>query len=306
MLKKNDHFHVKITDMGMNGEGIGKWQDVTFFIKDAVVGDEIEAAVTKMKKHYGYGRVVRIEKPSPFRVEPRCPVAKACGGCQMQAVAYGKQLELKQRRVTENLRRIGGFSPELLERITQPIVGMEEPFRYRNKAQFPVGCDRDGNTVMGFYAARSHRIVPVEDCVVGIEENGEILALIRKYMDQCNVEPYDEETGRGLIRHILIRKGFSSGQIMVCLVVNGTFLPDVDVLCDLLRQVPGMTGISLNVNTRRTNVILGSETRVLWGAGPDPGQHPAGKGSLRGGGRSGLRGRLPRPRFVPMGAGGNF
>ena len=265
MLKKNDHFHVKITDMGMNGEGIGKWQDVTFFIKDAVVGDEIEAAVTKMKKHYGYGRVVRIEKPSPFRVEPRCPVAKACGGCQMQAVAYGKQLELKQRRVTENLRRIGGFSPELLERITQPIVGMEEPFRYRNKAQFPVGCDRDGNTVMGFYAARSHRIVPVEDCVVGIEENGEILALIRKYMDQCNVEPYDEETGRGLIRHILIRKGFSSGQIMVCLVVNGTFLPDVDVLCDLLRQVPGMTGISLNVNTRRTNVILGSETRVLWG-----------------------------------------
>ena len=121
---------------------------------------------------------------------------------------------------------------------------MEEPFRYRNKAQFPVGCDRDGNTVMGFYAARSHRIVPVEDCVVGIEENGEILALIRKYMDQCNVEPYDEETGRGLIRHILIRKGFSSGQIMVCLVVNGTFLPDVDVLCDLLRQVPGMTGIS--------------------------------------------------------------
>ena len=265
MLKKNDHFHVKITDMGMNGEGIGKWQDVTFFIKDAVVGDEIEAAVTKMKKHYGYGRVVRIEKPSPFRVEPRCPVAKACGGCQMQAVAYGKQLELKQRRVTENLRRIGGFSPELLEWITEPIVGMEEPFRYRNKAQFPVGCDRDGNTVMGFYAARSHRIVPVEDCVVGIEENGEILALIRKYMVQCNVEPYDEETGRGLIRHILIRKGFSSGQIMVCLVVNGTFLPDVDVLCDLLRQVPGMTGISLNVNTRRTNVILGSETKVLWG-----------------------------------------
>ena len=265
MLRKNDHFHVKITDMGMNGEGIGKWQDATFFIMYAVVGDEIEAAVTKLKKHYGYGRAVRIEKPSPFRVEPRCPVAKACGGCQMQAVAYGKQLELKQRRVTENLRRIGGFSPELLERITEPIVGMEEPFRYRNKAQFPVGCDRDGNTVMGFYAARSHRIVPVEDCVVGIEENGEILAHIRKYMDQCNVEPYDEETGRGLIRHILIRKGFSSGQIMVCLVVNGTFLPDVDVLCDLLRQVPGMTGISLNVNTRRTNVILGSETRVLWG-----------------------------------------
>ena len=264
-MKKNDLFTVKIEDMGMEGEGIGKWQDMTFFIKDAVVGDVLEAAVTKLKKHYGYARVVRILEPSPFRVEPRCPAAKVCGGCQMQAVSYEKQLELKQRKVRENLRRIGGFSEETLEQVMEPIVGMAEPYRYRNKAQYPVGSDREGRTVMGFYAARSHRIVPVSDCCLGVEENRDVLERIRAYMEQYGVEAYDEETHRGLVRHILIRKGFASGQLMVCLVINGTFLPEAEALCGMLRKIPGMTSISVNVNTARTNVILGDETKLLWG-----------------------------------------
>ncbi len=264
-MKKNDHFTVEITDMGMDGEGIGKYEGMTFFIKDAVVGDTIEAAVTKLKKNYGYARLVKVLKASPDRVEPRCPVAKACGGCQMQALSYEKQLELKQRKVYDVLHRIGGFSDDLLQQVMEPVVGMSEPFRYRNKAQFPVGYDKDQQIVTGFYAARSHRIVPVEDCLLGVEDNQEILEIITGYMRKNGVEPYDEETHRGLVRHILIRKGFTSGQIMVCLVINGSYLPQEEKLCQALSVIPGMESISININTRNTNVILGEETKCIWG-----------------------------------------
>lgn len=266
-MKKNDVFTVAVEDMGMNGEGIGKYQGMTFFIKDAVVGDVIEAAVTKLKKNYGYARLVRILEASPDRVEPRCPVAKVCGGCQMQALSYKKQLEQKQKKVWENLHRIGGFSEELLAEIFEPIVGMEEPFRYRNKAQFPVGSDKNGQVVTGFYAARSHRLVPVDDCLLGVEENAGILKIVRQYMESCGVKPYNEQTGRGLIRHILIRKGFASGEIMVCLIINGNSLPNADLLCARLGAIPGMTSITININQKRTNVILGERTETLWGQG---------------------------------------
>lgn len=266
-MKKNDTFTVTVEDMGMNGEGIGKYQGMTFFIKDAVVGDVIEAAATKLKKNYGYARLVRILKPSPYRVEPGCPAAKVCGGCQMQALSYEKQLEQKQKKVRENLHRIGGFSEELLDQVFEPIVGMDEPFRYRNKAQFPVGYDKNGEIAMGFYAARSHRIIPVDDCLLGVEENARILDIVREYMEKRGVKPYDEQTGKGLIRHILIRKGFASGEIMVCLIINGTSLPDADVLCARLATIPGMTSITININQKNTNVILGERTETLWGQG---------------------------------------
>lgn len=266
-MKKNDTFTVTVEDMGMNGEGIGKYQGMTFFIKDAVVGDVIEAAVTKLKKNYGYARLVRILTASCDRVEPRCPVAKVCGGCQMQALSYEKQLEQKQKKVWENLHRIGGFSEEQLAKVFEPVVGMEEPFRYRNKAQFPVGSDKNGRVVAGFYAARSHRLIPVDDCLLGVKENEVILKIVREYMEGCSVKPYDEQTGGGLVRHVLIRKGFSSGEIMVCLIINGTSLPNADLLCTRLRAIPGMTSITININRKNTNVILGEETKVLWGKG---------------------------------------
>lgn len=264
-MKKNDTFILKIEDMGIGGEGIGKYEGMTFFVKDAIIGDEIVAGVTKLKKGYGYARLVEIIKPSPKRVEAPCKIARQCGGCQIQNLCYEEQLCLKQKKVENNLKRIGGFSEEQLENIMEPIVGMEEPFRYRNKAQFPCGYDKDGNIVFGFYAARSHQVIPIEDCLLGVSENAKILAVIKEYMEVCHIKPYDETTGQGLLRHVLIRKGFHSGQVMVCLIINGDKLPQADRLVESLSEVPGMHSISYNVNKEKTNRILGDKVQLLWG-----------------------------------------
>ena len=151
-MKKNDFITLEIGDIGVGGEGIGKAEGVTFFVKDAIVGDVIEARITKLKKHYGYARLMKILKPSGKRKEAKCPVARQCGGCQIQEMDYGEQLKFKERKVRNNLERIGGFDRAFLGRVMEPICGMEEPFRYRNKAQYPIGTDREGYPVAGFYA----------------------------------------------------------------------------------------------------------------------------------------------------------
>lgn len=223
-MKKNDIFELEITDMGTDGEGIGHYDGMTFFVKDALIGDVITARATKLKKNYGYARVEEIKTPSTFRVEPECELHKRCGGCQIQALSYEKQLEFKNNKVRNNLMRIGGFSEAELDSKMQPPVGADNPYRYRNKAQFPVGYDRDGNIVTGFYASRSHNIIPVEDCRLGVPQNKEILDIIKEWMNECGITPYDENTHKGLVRHVLIRYGFTSKQIMVCLVINGDSL----------------------------------------------------------------------------------
>ena len=283
-MKKNDRFVLKIEDMGENGEGIGRLDGYIWFVKDAVIGDVIEAGVTKMKKQYGFARLIRVIEPSEYRTEERCPSARRCGGCQIQAVDYQEQLRLKEKKVYNNLKRIGGLSSLLLpggeetteqtkeetERnavVMEPIIGMENPWRYRNKAQFPFGRNKDGRIVTGFYAGRTHDIVEQEDCLLGVEENREILSIIRNFMEEYKIEPYNEETHRGLVRHVLIRKGFQTGELMVCLVINGRKLPGQQALTERLLEIPGMTSISLNVNQEKTNVILGKELINLWGEG---------------------------------------
>lgn len=275
---------LKIEDMGENGEGIGRLDGYIWFVKDAVIGDVIEAGVTKMKKQYGFARLIRVIEPSEYRTEERCPSARRCGGCQIQAVDYQEQLRLKEKKVYNNLKRIGGLSSLLLpggeetteqtkeetERnavVMEPIIGMENPWRYRNKAQFPFGRNKDGRIVTGFYAGRTHDIVEQEDCLLGVEENREILSIIRNFMEEYKIEPYNEETHRGLVRHVLIRKGFQTGELMVCLVINGRKLPGQQALTEHLLEIPGMTSISLNVNQEKTNVILGKELINLWGEG---------------------------------------
>ena len=264
-MNKNDCFKLKITDMGVDGEGIGKYDGMTFFVKDALIGDEILARALKLKKNYGYARVEEILTPSPYRVEPKCPIHRQCGGCQIQALSYEKQLEFKGEKVRNNLLRIGGFSEEELDQVMEPTVGMDEPYRYRNKAQFPVGKDKEGNLITGFYASRTHSIIPVTDCLLGVSENEEILLAVKIYMQKNHIEPYDEKTGKGLIRHVLIRFGFTTKEIMVCLIINGIKLPNQKELIDALTKVDGMTSISFNVNTRNTNVILGDRTECIWG-----------------------------------------
>lgn len=268
-MQKNDTAVTAITDIGVNGEGIGKVDGYTLFIKDAVIGDTVEAKVMKAKKNYGYARLMEIIEPSPDRVEPVCPFARKCGGCQIQEMSYERQLAFKEQKVRGNLERIGGFDSELLDQVMEPVLGMENPFGYRNKAQFPFGKDRNGNTVTGFYAGRTHDIIANTDCALGVPVNRKILEIILEYMEQYGVSPYDEKSGRGLIRHALIRYGFQTGEIMVCLVVNGTAkdLSHAEKLTEKLCTLEGMTSISISPNTERTNVIMGKTYEVLWGQG---------------------------------------
>lgn len=262
---KNDIVTVKIEDIGTEGEGIGKLEGFTLFVKDAVMGDVVEARLVKVKKNYAYARLEKVLTSSPLRVKPVCPYHKQCGGCQIQAMSYEAQLQFKENKVKNNLVRIGGFDQIFIESVMESVVGMEQPWHYRNKAQFPVGTDKDGRIITGFYAGRTHSIIANTDCALGVEENEPILQKVLAYMQNEKVSAYDETTGQGLVRHILIRKGFTSGEIMVCLVINGKSLPKEDRLVSTLREIPGMTSIWLNYNTKNTNVIMGTEGRVLWG-----------------------------------------
>lgn len=269
VYKKNDLVTVTVEDIGSQGEGIGKVDGFPFFIKDAVPGDTLVARVLKSKKTYAYAKTEKVITPSPFRVEPPCAFHRQCGGCQLQALSYEKQLEFKQRKIADNLIRIGGFSPEYIKERMEKIVGMDIPLHYRNKAQYPVGTDRSGNLVTGFYAGRTHDIIANTDCLLGAPENQQILEEILEFMRGNGISAYDETTGKGLVRHILIRKGFTSGEIMVCLVINHRgkkpFFPNQEELIQRLIQIPGMTSISVNINTENTNVILGREVHTLWG-----------------------------------------
>ena len=259
--KKNDMVTVTIEDMGQDGEGIGKIAGYTLFVKDTVIGDVAEVKIIKAKKNYGYGRLMNLITPSPDRVEPVCPHARRCGGCQIQELSYEKQLEFKQNKVLNHLKRIGGFEEIPME----PIVGMDTPFYYRNKAQFPVGTDKDGKMITGFYAGRTHSIVDNRKCYLGVELNEQILDLVMEHCEKYQIPAYDEASGTGFLRHVLIRFGFTTKEIMVCLILNGKKLPYQEELAARLAEIPGMTSITINVNTQRTNVILGREILPVWG-----------------------------------------
>lgn len=284
-MEKNQEFIVTIEDMNEDGAGVGKLDGYIWFVKDAVIGDVVRAKAIKMKKSYGFARLMEVLEPSGSRVAPPCPVARQCGGCQLQAMSYEEQLKFKERKVMNNLMRIGGFAEDEIHML--PIMGMEEPWRYRNKAQFPFGRDKDGNVIAGFYAGRTHAIIESEDCLLGVEENKDILNIVKRFMEEMKIEPYDETSHKGLVRHVLIRKGFKTGEIMVCLVINGKKLPGgkrlVEMLCGGDRRerkgekvkreeiqgngIKGMTSISYSVNQERTNIIMGKEIVNLYGPG---------------------------------------
>lgn len=272
-IKKNDKFVITIEDMSEDGAGIGKLDGYIWFVKDALIGDMIEASAMKMKKNYGFARLVRVLEPAPGRVEAKCPVARACGGCQMQELDYAEQLKFKEKKVYNHLKRIGGLENIPME----PIIGMEEPWRYRNKAQFPIGTGKDGQPIAGFYAGRTHSLIPVPelDCLLGCEENKELLAIVLDFMKEYSISAYDENLHRGLVRHVLLRKGFASNELMVCLVINGNKLPHADVLVERLvaansqfaLKTSKVTSISISINKEKTNVIMGTEIINLYGPG---------------------------------------
>ena len=266
-MKKNERVVIKIDDIGVNGEGIGKIDGYTLFVKDALIGDTVEAVITKAKKNYSYAKMLKVLEASPNRVEKRCPVARQCGGCQIQELSYEAQLDFKNKKVYGNLERIGGFAPKLLDQVMEPICGMEAPFHYRNKAQFPIGTDKEGHIVAGFYAGRTHQIIPNMNCELGVDVNQEILQVVVDFMNENGIPAYDEESQTGLVRHVLIRYGFKTKEIMVCLVINGDKIPKSEKIVDKLKEISGMTSITCSINKENTNVIMGKEIKILWGQG---------------------------------------
>ena len=260
-IKKNDIYTIEIEDLSTDGSGIGKVDGYTLFVKDALIGDTAEVKVIKTKKNYGYGRLMRIITPSPDRVEAPCSHARSCGGCQIQHLSYERQLAFKENKVRNLLSRVGHVE----DYVMHPIIGMENPYYYRNKAQFPVGLGKDGQIVTGFYAGHTHVIVDSTHCCIQAPVNEQLLAIVKKWMTDHDIAPYDETTHKGLVRHILTRVGFTTKEIMVCLIINGRKLPHSESLVEALREIPGMTSISFNINQEKTNVILGNKVVTLWG-----------------------------------------
>ncbi len=263
-MKKDQIITLKIEDLTGEGLGIGHAEEgMAVFVKDALIGDLAQVKVMKVRKNYAFARLMEIIRPGESRTVPLCPVARPCGGCQIQMMDYEAQLRYKEKKVADCLQRIGGI--ENIQAYMLPILGMEEPWHYRNKAQFPVQSRKDGSLVTGFYAGRTHTIVSCTDCKIGIPENETILQIVLSHMKQYGISAYDEKTGSGLLRHVMIRKGFATGQIMVCLVVNGKKVAGEEQLARALWRVPGMTSLILNENREKTNVIFGRNCRTIRG-----------------------------------------
>ncbi len=256
---KNQEFTVQIEDFSKNGEGIGHAEGYTLFIKDAVPGDLVRARVTKAGKSFGYARIMEVIRPSEGRIDPPCPAARRCGGCQLMAADYPTQLVFKQKQVENALLRIGGLNVPVL-----PVIGAEHIVRYRNKAQYPVGS-KNGHLIAGFYAQRTHEIIVNDDCFLSPREHRAILEILLRELEKAGIEAYDEMTGRGLVRHILIRQGFATGEIHVCIIINGKTMPHAAEIADKLMKMTfpaesgnlRVVGVSLNENTGRGNTILG-------------------------------------------------
>lgn len=264
MFKKNDETEILISDIGAKGEGIGKVNNFVFFVDGALPGDLCLIKILKVNKSYGYGKIIEIITPSSDRVLSPCPVSNRCGGCSLIHLSYETQLKYKQKKVKDSLERIGGFKN--IE--VSPVIPMENLKGYRNKAQVPVRNVK-GNLEVGFFAKNSHNLVPVTECYIQTEASASILEKIKDYALSNAIPAYDEENHSGILRHVLIKTGFKTGEIMVVIVVNlkdGKPLKNQDILINCLKAVKGMKSIVLNYNAKKNNTILGSTSKTLWGA----------------------------------------
>lgn len=264
MLSKDKMYVVEIVDIGQGGVGIGKFEGFTVFVDGGLVKDKIKVKIIKSKKNYAVGEIVEILEPSPYRVERKCSKElKECGGCQIQELDYKEQLNLKTNEVKQVISRIG----KLDDVVIHNALGMEEPFRYRNKAQFPIQ-KVDGVPVIGFYKKKSHDIIPTNQCIIQHDVNDKIIKIIKTYIRAYKVSIYDEKTHTGVLRHLVTKVGFTTKEVMVVLVANGRKLPYLNELASVLKEnIPGFKTLVVNVNREKTNVILGNENRVIYGDG---------------------------------------
>ena len=264
MLSKNKEYIVDIVDIGQGGVGIGKYEGFTVFVDGGLVQDKIKVKITKSKKNYAVGDMIEIIEKSPFRVARKCSEnLRQCGGCQIQELDYQKQLDIKTNEVKQVISRIG----KLDDVVIHDTLGMEHPFRYRNKAQFPIQ-KKDNMPVIGFYKKKSHDLISTDECIIQHEVNDKIIKIIKTYIRAYNVSIYDEKTHKGLLRHVVTKVGFTTGEVMIVLVANGKKLPYLKELASVLKEnIPGFKTLVVNVNTQKTNVILGKENIVAYGDG---------------------------------------
>ena len=265
MFSKNDEVDILIEDISNEGEGIGHVNGYALFVKDTLPGDYVHAKIIKVKKSYGFARLMDIIKPSEDRTEAVCENAVRCGGCQLQHYRYDRQLDYKQNKVKNALVRMGGFADDFIDSVMEPVIGMDNPYNYRNKAQFPVGKDKEGNTVIGFYAGRTHSIIDSRYCYIQSEVSNKVVSIIRIWIERYGISPYEETKHSGLIRHILVRNGFKTGEVMVCLVVTSKKVPALDKLVELLGDIDGLVSVCLNINKDKTNKILGDKIINVYG-----------------------------------------
>lgn len=263
-MKKNDIVKIKITSATAEGSGVGKTEDnIVVFVPMTAIGDEIEARILKVKKTYAFGKIEKIITPSAARISPDCPNFSKCGGCVWRHISYDEELKIKSQKVKDAVERIGGISTEF-----RPIIGSDRVNRYRNKAQLPVGKDKEGGAVIGFYAFHSHRIIDCDDCALQPEIFKTVMDVTRDFIERTNTDIYDESTGKGRLRHLYIRLGEVTNELMVCYVVNGNGLKQEDMLVKMLREsLPNLKTVVFNSNREKTNVILGNKNRVAYGKG---------------------------------------
>jgi 23S rRNA (uracil1939-C5)-methyltransferase len=261
-VRAGERVEVEIHGIGHSGEGIGRCRNFTLFVPGAMPGDRVLVRVIEVKKNYARAALDTLLTPAPHRVAPPCPVVGECGGCQLQHIAYPEQLRLKRQQVADALVRLGG-----LEGVpVHPITGMNEPWGYRNKAQFPVGS-RAGQVIAGFFAPGTHRIIEMDSCLIQHPLGNQVMSAVKRLAGKFRVPIYDEETHRGLLRHVLVRVARGSGEAMAVLVTNGPELPGARALAqELMAAVPGLVSVQQNINPQRTNVVLGDQTRLLAGS----------------------------------------
>ncbi|HEX3039788.1 MAG TPA: 23S rRNA (uracil(1939)-C(5))-methyltransferase RlmD [Caproiciproducens sp.] len=261
-LKKNDIVELEITGYTAEGSGVGRWQDIAVFVPLAAAGDTLSVRILKTAKTYAFGRIEKIIRPSEQRTDAGCVQFSRCGGCVYRHIGYDAELRAKQQRVQDALERIGGFHNVVLN----PIVGAEQSDHYRNKAQIPIGCE-GGKIRMGFYASHSHRIISCSECLLQPEAFTAAMNAFQEWAEKSGEDVYNEQTGKGRLRHLYLRQAEATGEIMVCVVVNGNGVHHEPELVELLRKnVPGLKSVIINSNREKTNVILGRKCRTVWGS----------------------------------------
>lgn len=260
-VQKNEIIDVTFQDLSHEGAGVAKVDGYALFVRGVLPGERAKVKVLKTKKGYGIAKLLELHDTNPQRVDPPCPIYDQCGGCQLQHMSYEGQLDHKQKSVKETLARFGGL-PDVS---VHPVLGMDDPWRYRNKAQVPVG-ERENGVIVGFYQRGSHRIIDMDSCIIQDETNDDVVQIVKRIADDYGVHAYDEQTHRGTLRHIIARHGQNSCEVMVVLITRDKNLPSrKNIVRDIIDAVPSVKSITQNINPKQTNTIFGGETRVLWG-----------------------------------------